>query len=45
MNYAYGDEGVERWYGREGWRIERLRGLKKKYDPGNRLDYYAPIKV
>lgn len=45
VNYAHGDEEVEDWYGHEGWRIERLRGLKRRYDPGNRLGYYAPIEV
>ncbi|KAL5354319.1 hypothetical protein ACLOAV_000408 [Pseudogymnoascus australis] len=45
VNYAHGDEGVEGWYGREGWRIERLRGLKRRYDPENRVGYYAPIKA
>ncbi|KFZ11853.1 hypothetical protein V502_07373 [Pseudogymnoascus sp. VKM F-4520 (FW-2644)] len=45
VNYAHGDERVGGWYGHEGWRIERLRGLKRKYDPENRLGYYAPIGV
>jgi hypothetical protein len=30
-------------YGHESWRIERLRGLKKKWDPENRMRFYAPI--
>lgn len=45
VNYAHGDEKVEDWYGHESWRIERLKALKRKYDPDNRLVYYAPIKA
>jgi hypothetical protein len=45
VNYTHGDETVEDWYGHERWRIERLVSLKKKYDPNNRLEYYAPIKT
>ncbi|KAB5563516.1 putative FAD-dependent oxygenase [Coniochaeta sp. 2T2.1] len=43
VNYAYGDEGVEELYGDEEWRGERLRGLKRRYDPRGRFNYYAPI--
>jgi hypothetical protein len=45
VNYAHGDETNEDWYGHESWRIQRLQGLKKKYDPHNKLSYYAPIVV
>ncbi|OBT61715.1 hypothetical protein VE03_09187 [Pseudogymnoascus sp. 23342-1-I1] len=45
VNYAFGDEGVGGWYGREGWRGERLRGLKRRYDPEGRMGFYAPIEV
>lgn len=45
VNYAHGDETIEDWYGHESWRIQRLQGLKKKYDPSNKLSYYAPIVV
>ena len=45
VNYAHGDETEEDWYGHESWRIQRLTDLKKKYDPNNRLVYYAPIKA
>jgi hypothetical protein len=45
VNYAHGDETEEDWYGHESWRIQRLTSLKKKYDPTNRLIYYAPIKA
>ncbi|KAL8672821.1 MAG: hypothetical protein Q9168_002732 [Polycauliona sp. 1 TL-2023] len=43
VNYANGYEPVEQWYGHEAWRLERLRGLKAKYDPHNRFRYYNPI--
>lgn len=43
VNYANGCEPVEQWYGHEAWRLERLRGLKAKYDPYNRFRYYNPI--
>lgn len=43
VNYAHGDESEEDWYGHDGWRIQKLAGLKRKYDPHNRLIYYAPI--
>ncbi|KAL8648135.1 MAG: hypothetical protein Q9210_005165 [Variospora velana] len=43
VNYANGFEPVEQMYGHEGWRLERLRGLKARYDPGNRFRYYNPI--
>ncbi|KFZ13420.1 hypothetical protein V501_03715 [Pseudogymnoascus sp. VKM F-4519 (FW-2642)] len=45
VNYAHGDESEEDWYGHEKWRIQRLKSLKKKYDPDNKLVYYAPIKA
>lgn len=43
VNYANGGETAEEWYGKEPWRLERLRNLKKVYDPQNRFRYYAPI--
>ncbi|OQD77907.1 hypothetical protein PENDEC_c002G03007 [Penicillium decumbens] len=43
VNYAYGDETTEQIYGGEEWRQERLRALKKKYDPEGRFSFYAPI--
>ncbi|KAL9034019.1 MAG: hypothetical protein Q9214_007236, partial [Letrouitia sp. 1 TL-2023] len=33
VNYAYGDETVEQLYGHESWRLQKLRALKKKWDP------------
>lgn len=43
VNYALGDEPAEQMYGHEPWRLQRLRALKKKYDPNNRFGYYNPI--
>jgi hypothetical protein len=44
VNYAHGDEIEEDWYGHESWSSHRLTRVKK-YDPNNRLVYYAPIKA
>jgi hypothetical protein len=43
VNYAFGNEGPRSWYGHEKWRLDRLEALKEKYDPGLRLNYYAPV--
>ncbi|KAI1470392.1 FAD-binding domain-containing protein [Daldinia caldariorum] len=45
VNYATGNkyESLESIYGYESWRLDRLRGLKKKYDPHNRFRFYVPI--
>ncbi|KAK2469982.1 FAD-linked oxidoreductase chry5 [Fusarium oxysporum f. sp. albedinis] len=43
VNYAYGDEGPEQWYGSESWRQSRLQSLKKVYDPEGLFSFYAPI--
>ncbi|KAH8803017.1 hypothetical protein F5884DRAFT_494268 [Xylogone sp. PMI_703] len=43
VNYAYGDETPEQWYGNEEWRQSRLRALKQKYDPHGKFSFYAPI--
>ncbi|KAI1485795.1 FAD binding domain protein [Biscogniauxia mediterranea] len=43
VNYAFGDEAPENWYGYEPWRQERLRQLKDKYDPERKFSFYAPI--
>ncbi|KAH6629086.1 hypothetical protein C7974DRAFT_393811 [Boeremia exigua] len=42
VNYARGDESVEDVYG-AGWRVERLRALKREVDPEGRFGWYAPI--
>ncbi|PKS05902.1 hypothetical protein jhhlp_007733 [Lomentospora prolificans] len=43
VNYAYGNESPEQWYGSERWRQSRLRELKRKYDPKGRFSFYAPV--
>ncbi|OBT70377.1 hypothetical protein VE03_00112 [Pseudogymnoascus sp. 23342-1-I1] len=43
VNYAYGDETAKAWYGADQWRQDRLRSLKKSYDPKGRFSFYAPI--
>lgn len=43
VNYAFGDETQQEVYGYEPWRLQRLRGLKSKYDPQQRFSYYEPI--
>lgn len=43
VNYAYGDETPQQWYGSETWRQSRLQALKKKYDPEDRFSFYAPV--
>ncbi|KAL4763198.1 FAD-binding oxidoreductase [Aspergillus foveolatus] len=43
VNYANGFEPVEEKYGHEAWRLERLRALKERYEPDNRIRFYNPI--
>ncbi|KAL2131986.1 hypothetical protein VTI74DRAFT_4387 [Chaetomium olivicolor] len=43
VNYAHGDETPQAMYGYEPWRLEKLRVLKRKYDPDNRFRFYNPI--
>jgi hypothetical protein len=43
VNYAFGTEGPKSWYGYEAWRQNRLKELKKKYDPKGKFSFYAPI--
>lgn len=45
VNYAKGSESLQAMYGYEGWRQERLKMLKRKYDPKGRFSFYAPIKA
>ena len=45
VNYAFGDEGQQAVYGYEPWRLARLQGLKRKYDPQGRFNFYEPIAV
>jgi hypothetical protein len=43
VNYARGDESVEEVYGFEPWRLEKLRRLKREYDPYGKFNFFAPI--
>ncbi len=43
QNYAHGDEPLEALYGYEAWRLERLRALKRKYDPLNKFKGYHNV--
>jgi len=43
VNYAYGTEGPKSWYGYEASRQNKLKALKKKYDPKGKFSFYAPI--
>ncbi|KAF1958357.1 FAD-binding domain-containing protein [Byssothecium circinans] len=43
VNYAYGNEGPKSWYGYETWRQDRLKALKKKYDPKGKFSFYGPV--
>jgi hypothetical protein len=43
VNYASGTEGVRQLYGHEGWRVERLRGLKRSIDPNNGFGFYNSV--
>ncbi|KAH7324814.1 hypothetical protein B0I35DRAFT_348933 [Stachybotrys elegans] len=43
VNYAHGDEDLREVYGWEPWRLEKLKELKAKWDPKNKMKYYMPI--
>ncbi|KAL8833742.1 MAG: hypothetical protein Q9170_004104 [Blastenia crenularia] len=42
-NYANGDETLEEIYGYEPWRLEKLRRLKRKWDPEGKFRFFNPI--
>ncbi|KAJ8130682.1 hypothetical protein O1611_g2947 [Lasiodiplodia mahajangana] len=46
VNYASGAsyESVESIYGYDSWRLQKLRGLKAKYDPNNRFRFFVPLE-
>ncbi|KAI0120156.1 FAD-binding domain-containing protein [Nemania sp. FL0031] len=46
VNYASGAsyESVESIYGYDSWRLQKLRGLKTKYDPNNRFRFFVPLE-
>ncbi|KAH7025021.1 uncharacterized protein B0I36DRAFT_387406 [Microdochium trichocladiopsis] len=43
VNYAMGDESVPEVYGEDPARLQRLRALKREFDPMNRFGFYSPI--
>jgi len=43
VNYARGDESLQAVYGYEDWRVKKLKGLKKDWDPEGKFDYYIPV--
>jgi fumiquinazoline A oxidase len=45
QNYAKGDEAPEAVYGYEAWRIEKLKEVKRKYDPHNHFKGFCPIPI
>lgn len=45
VNYAFGEESQQEVYGYEQWRLERLQGLKRKYDPMGRFNFYESIAI
>ncbi|KAL8709491.1 MAG: hypothetical protein Q9220_005733 [cf. Caloplaca sp. 1 TL-2023] len=42
-NYANGDETLEQIYGYETWRLEKLKRLKREWDPEGRFRFFNPI--
>jgi hypothetical protein len=42
VNYANGEEGKGEMYGYAG-RVERLAGLKRRWDPEGRFGFYNPV--
>lgn len=43
VNYAHGSEGLQEVYSWDEWRLEKLKSLKARWDPENRMRYYVPI--
>ena len=43
VNYAHGSESLQEVYGWDEWRLEKLKSLKSKWDPENRMRFYVPI--
>ncbi|KAK5675709.1 hypothetical protein LTS10_011809 [Elasticomyces elasticus] len=43
INYASGFESQEALFGYQPWRLEKLRALKREYDPEGRFSYYAAV--
>ncbi|KAF2135670.1 uncharacterized protein K452DRAFT_281181 [Aplosporella prunicola CBS 121167] len=47
VNYALGvgNESLESIYGYESWRLEKLKDLKRRFDPEERISFYNPIPL
>ncbi|KAF2688365.1 FAD-binding domain-containing protein [Lentithecium fluviatile CBS 122367] len=45
VNYANGDENNRAVYGYDQWRLQKLQGLKKRYDPKGKFSFYEPIQT
>lgn len=45
VNYAYGDETQQEWYGYDDWRQSKLHQLKDQYDPDGEFSFFAPIET
>ncbi|KAK5727767.1 hypothetical protein LTR17_012529 [Elasticomyces elasticus] len=43
VNYASGFESQEALFGYQPWRLEKLKALKREYDPEGRFSYYAAV--
>ncbi|KAJ6436729.1 FAD binding domain-containingprotein [Purpureocillium lavendulum] len=43
VNYAYGDETKQQWYGTDQYRQSKLSALKRAFDPNNRFGFYASV--
>lgn len=43
VNHAQGDEGLAAVYGDEEWRLQKLKALKRRYDPKGVFNAYHPI--
>lgn len=44
VNYSPGGEPLGQTYGRDTERLQKLKGLKAKWDPENRFGFYNPIQ-
>lgn len=45
QNYAHGDEPLEAIYGYEAWRLEKLKMIKRAYDPRDVFNGYHNVPV
>jgi hypothetical protein len=44
VNYALGTESQEALYGYEPWRLEKMRRLKREFDPNGKFSFYNGIR-